>query len=198
MPTRRPGPRKEPVEIPLPDGRFLRTEIYPTTGKHHVRCDQCEKVITLATGRHTDGFLRHRKSAACSHGEGSSTPRNGQESFASDTNFEQHISSTQLPRLHRCPGAAVKWKAGSIWTTYAYHLHVGDEIPWEPVGFDRKNNIIFICDNNCAGQLSQDDDFPCHACSVLPFSPEFRKFEARVHTLKDYTWTAHPTIGTGQ
>ncbi|PPR04251.1 hypothetical protein CVT26_004196 [Gymnopilus dilepis] len=97
------------------------------------------------------------------------------------------VPMIRRPKLRLCPGIDVEWSAGSIWATYAYHQHEGDSLPWTPVGFDSKNNTIRLRDDHCLGELAEHDVSPCHRCQCLPFSREFKNFEARSKEVEDFT-----------
>ena len=63
-----------------------------------------------------------------------------------------------------CKGQVVKWTAGSIWETYAYHQHDDGEFGWIPIGYEG-HQLIRLQSKNCIVNLRSDIEFTCQTCN---------------------------------
>lgn len=89
--------------------------------------------------------------------------------------------------VHECPGVLVEWSAGSVWSTYPYHRHESNSLPWEPIAFEN-NHFLRIRSDNCLRTISGGDE-ACRFCAGVPESSRFaaiaeRAVSAPAHT----TW----------
>jgi hypothetical protein len=104
-----------------------------------------------------------------------------------------HAGHFPIPTIHVsrrtriCPGVGISWLPGSVWESYPYHQHAMRAVGWMPIGFDPKENKIFIRSDSCANQLFENDEVPCTRCLLVEHSPEFRRFISRATEAKEHT-----------
>lgn len=83
------------------------------------------------------------------------------------------------PGSRECPGVAVEWKAGSVWSTYPYHRHASNDYPWEPVAIEN-DKWLRIRSDDCLRTLSSTESV-CRSCAGIPASKAFRTMVERAH-----------------
>ncbi|PIL27027.1 hypothetical protein GSI_10166 [Ganoderma sinense ZZ0214-1] len=81
--------------------------------------------------------------------------------------------------FRECPGVAVEWKAGSVWSTYPYHRHASNDYPWEPVAIEN-DQWLRIRSDDCLRTLSSTESV-CRTCTGIPASKAFRTMEERAN-----------------
>ncbi|EDR04579.1 uncharacterized protein LACBIDRAFT_330513 [Laccaria bicolor S238N-H82] len=80
-----------------------------------------------------------------------------------------------------CTGQIIEWKAGSVWDTYAFQQHDGNDIGWAPIGYEGPG-WIRLQSNSCNIFLTTKIEMnrrACAKCFSLLNSKALRKFMDR-------------------
>ncbi|KAF9001276.1 hypothetical protein BDQ17DRAFT_1358570 [Cyathus striatus] len=86
-------------------------------------------------------------------------------------------STEMLATPLSCPGIAVLWKSGSIWTTYPYQRHEANSLSCIPIAFDHEQDKIFLRSHKHIEEDKAND--PCLNCQHIPNLNRVLKFLAR-------------------
>lgn len=205
MVTPKTEAKTEPLVYTLPGGATITTEIDPVTGIHKIKCDRCDKVVTLTTSGKLSRFITHRRthfksdatvsesdgtgSQAASESTGSSSASSVYSSHSRNSSLSDLASNLATTALNPpCPGVEVPWSPGSIWTTYPFHLHNrSQDLGWEPVSISSRQNCIRLRSDRCQFPESGGDGVPCLPCQTMKESREFESLQARAMEAKPHT-----------
>jgi hypothetical protein len=119
-------------------------------------------------------------------------PGSGEESSQTIAIFSQ-VESDLVEDMNPCRGQAVRWTAGSVWSTYAFQQHEDENFLWRPIGF-KGENILVLRSKNCLHALLTQKEktlSTCTRCATLLFSHTLdaavsRSKEAKSHTPYKY------------
>jgi len=90
-----------------------------------------------------------------------------------------------------CRGQPVEWTPGSVWESYAYHMHDNNSLPWNLIGFKENKFVVIQSQDDCLGSLFSEKERnqgSCDSCFSLLNSDDLQRFiscahhEAKPHT----------------
>ncbi|KZV94449.1 hypothetical protein EXIGLDRAFT_767095 [Exidia glandulosa HHB12029] len=184
-----PAPSDPPKGVTIAPGVVIFPSWNAVKAKYAFTCDLCGLVVDAGVRGHSTRFFGHRGLVPCQE-------RQAEQALA--VVAVQRLRPDELP-LHttrQCPGAAVYWSSGSVWSTYPFQYHARDEAKWSPVGFDSASNAIFIRSPSCFRFLSATED-SCAACRAVVGSAPFLDFLARASNAlpnTPYVYLSHTQV----
>ncbi|KAI0374930.1 hypothetical protein BV20DRAFT_986923 [Pilatotrama ljubarskyi] len=168
-----------PIAVHVGDELVLHTVYDHETQRHTIVCDLCGLLVYLTKHGNSSYFFTHRRSNHCRK---LAEQRRLQEEQA-------RVSAILNTMGSSCKGALVEWKPGSVWSTYPYHRHAKNDLPWEPVAIEN-DHWLRIRSEDCT-RYAFEGEGVCPTCSAVPTSLQFDRVMKRAISAADHTpWMA--------